>query len=81
VTGPSPPAISVMLCDDSATVRNALARLLETDPAIRVTLRAANGAEAVSTLAGLPAAARPQIVLLDLEMPVMDGMTRRRVRR
>jgi two-component system, chemotaxis family, protein-glutamate methylesterase/glutaminase len=64
-----------MLCDDSATVRNALARLLETDPAIRVTLRAANGAEAVSTLAGLPAAARPQIVLLDLEMPVMDGMT------
>ncbi|TCZ58650.1 chemotaxis-specific protein-glutamate methyltransferase CheB [Roseicella aquatilis] len=64
-----------MLCDDSATVRSALARLLEADPAIRVVARAANGQEAVTMLAGLPAAQRPQVVLLDLEMPVMDGMT------
>ncbi|WP_240757000.1 chemotaxis-specific protein-glutamate methyltransferase CheB [Roseicella aquatilis] len=67
--------VRVMLCDDSATVRSALARLLEADPAIRVVARAANGQEAVTMLAGLPAAQRPQVVLLDLEMPVMDGMT------
>lgn len=67
--------LSVMLCDDSATVRNALARLLESDPAIRVTLRAGHGAEAVAARARLPAAERPQVILLDLEMPVMDGMT------
>ncbi|WP_200306606.1 response regulator, partial [Paracraurococcus ruber] len=64
-----------MLCDDSATVRAALARLLESDAGIRVVARVANGQEAVSTLAGMPAAQRAQVILLDLEMPVMDGMT------
>lgn len=63
-----------MLCDDSATARAALARVLEGDPRIRVVARAANGLEAVEILNGLPAASRPQVVLLDLEMPVMDGM-------
>ncbi|MCB4821819.1 chemotaxis-specific protein-glutamate methyltransferase CheB [Roseicella aerolata] len=67
--------VRVMLCDDSATVRAALARLLEADPGIRIVARVANGQEAVTALAGLPAALRPQVVLLDLEMPVMDGMT------
>ncbi|WP_456306801.1 chemotaxis-specific protein-glutamate methyltransferase CheB [Paracraurococcus lichenis] len=67
--------VRVMLCDDSATVRAAMARLLEADPGIRIVARVANGQEAVATLAGLPAALRPQVVLLDLEMPVMDGMT------
>lgn len=64
-----------MLCDDSATVRAAMARVLEADPGIRIVARAANGQEAVAALARLPAALRPQVVLLDLEMPVMDGMT------
>jgi two-component system chemotaxis response regulator CheB len=65
------PPVRVLLCDDSATVRAMLTRLLADDPAIRVVGRAANGEQA---LAALPSA-RPDLVLLDLEMPVMDGMT------
>jgi two-component system chemotaxis response regulator CheB len=74
MTAPDSP-VRVMLCDDSATVRAAMARVLEADPAIRIVARAANGQEAVAALARLPAALRPHVVLLDLEMPVMDGMT------
>ncbi|WP_137180176.1 chemotaxis response regulator protein-glutamate methylesterase [Roseomonas sp. AR75] len=64
-----------MLCDDSAVARGALSRMLARDPAIRVTAQAANGRQAVEMLAALPAADRPQVILLDLEMPVMDGLT------
>nr|WP_052389060.1 chemotaxis-specific protein-glutamate methyltransferase CheB [Belnapia moabensis] len=64
-----------MLCDDSATVRAALARVLEADPGIKVVSRVGNGQQAVDAFATLPPTGRPQVVLLDLEMPVMDGMT------
>jgi two-component system chemotaxis response regulator CheB len=60
-----------MLCDDSATTRAILARLLEAEPGIRVVHRAADGRAALEALP----TARPDVVLLDLEMPVMDGMT------
>jgi len=60
-----------MLCDDSATARAVLARVLESSPGIRVVHRAADGRQAIDALA----TARPDVVLLDLEMPVMDGMT------
>ena len=63
--------VRVMLCDDSATARAVLARLLDSEPGIRVVHRAGDGQAA---LAALPAA-WPDVVLLDLEMPVMDGMT------
>ncbi|WP_338147323.1 chemotaxis-specific protein-glutamate methyltransferase CheB [Neoroseomonas oryzicola] len=71
---PSPPAaeeVRVMLCDDSATARSILARLLESEAGIRVVHRAADGRAAVAAVA----AVKPDVVLLDLEMPVMDGMT------
>jgi len=79
VTGPAPGApppagarrVRVMLCDDSATVRGILARLLAADPAIEVVARVGDGQQALDALAS----ARPDVVLLDLEMPVMDGMT------
>ena len=73
MTSPPPAAeeIRVMLCDDSATVRAILARLLEAEPGIRVVHRAADGKAALAALAET----RPDVVLLDLEMPVMDGMT------
>ncbi|MBL6079292.1 chemotaxis-specific protein-glutamate methyltransferase CheB [Belnapia sp. T18] len=64
-----------MLCDDSATVRAALARVLEADPGIKVVSRVGDGKQAVDAFAALPLTGRPQVVLLDLEMPVMDGMT------
>lgn len=63
--------IRVMLCDDSSVVRAALARVLESEPAIRVVSRVGDGRRALEALPG----ARPDVVLLDLEMPVMDGMT------
>lgn len=73
MTAPPPAGeeVRVMLCDDSATARAILARLLEAEPGIRVVHRAADGQAALAALAE----ARPDVVLLDLEMPVMDGMT------
>lgn len=74
MTAPPPQVVEevrVMLCDDSATARAILARLLESEPGIRVVHRAADGRAALAALAE----ARPDVVLLDLEMPVMDGMT------
>lgn len=66
--------VMVMLCDDSATVRAALAQVLEAD-GCRVVARAGDGRQALAALAALPEAEQPAVVLLDLEMPVMDGMT------
>lgn len=73
MTQPSPAdaEVRVMLCDDSATARAVLARVLESEPGIRVVHRAADGRAAITALE----ATRPDVVLLDLEMPVMDGMT------
>ncbi len=68
---PAGPEVRVMLCDDSATARAILRRLLESEPGIRVVHQAANGRDALDALP----TARPDVVLLDLEMPVMDGMT------
>ncbi|MCR0981578.1 chemotaxis-specific protein-glutamate methyltransferase CheB [Roseomonas populi] len=63
--------VRVMICDDSATVRGILARLLGADPGIEVVARVGDGRQALDALPS----ARPDVVLLDLEMPVMDGMT------
>lgn len=72
---PAGPMIRVMLCDDSAVARGALSRLLARDGAIAVVAEASDGRRAVDALSTMPAAARPDVVLLDLEMPVMDGLT------
>jgi len=60
-----------MICDDSAVVRALIARALATSPEIEVVASVGNGALAVETLRRTPA----DIVLLDVEMPVMDGLT------
>lgn len=63
--------VRVMVCDDSSTIRNLIARALQADPEIEIVASVANGALAVETLKRVPA----DVVLLDVEMPVMDGLT------
>ncbi len=64
-------AITVMLVDDSAIIRGALSRIIEKDPVIQVVSSVMNGELAVSAAA----TKKPDIVILDVEMPVMDGLT------
>lgn len=75
MNGPDGAPLRVMLCDDSATARGALARVLETDPAIRIVSRVGDGRAALDALDAAAPAERAEVVLLDLEMPGMDGMT------
>jgi CheY-like chemotaxis protein len=67
------PGKSVMLVDDNFVLREAVSQVLGCD-GYRVTT-AANGADAFRRLNGHE---RPDIILLDLNMPVMDGQTFRR---
>ena len=61
----------VMVVDDSAVIRGLLTRFLETDPAISVVASVSNGQMALDKLGRTDV----EIVVLDIEMPVMDGMT------
>ena len=61
----------VLLVDDSAVIRGLSARILEKDPAVRVVATAGDGAQAVSALRRRSV----DVVVLDIEMPVMDGLT------
>jgi two-component system chemotaxis response regulator CheB len=67
--------VRVLLCDDSVVARGAMSRLLATDPGISVIGKVGDGQQALTLLRAMAPAERPQVVLLDLEMPVMDGMT------
>jgi DNA-binding NarL/FixJ family response regulator len=60
----------VLIADDSTRTRDGLRALLATRPEISVVGEAANGEEAVR----LVAERRPDVVLMDLQMPVLDGM-------
>jgi DNA-binding NarL/FixJ family response regulator len=76
VSEPSPP-VTVVVADDQAAVREGLVLLLGTLPGIEVTGEAADGEAAVATVA----AVRPQVVLMDLNMPRCDGVeATRRIR-
>ncbi|WP_086663288.1 response regulator [Lentzea kentuckyensis] len=61
--------IRLLIVDDQAAVRDGLAVMLDLDPDITVVGTAANGAQAVAAVAEL----RPEVVLMDLNMPVMGG--------
>ena len=62
--------IRVMIVDDSAVVRGLVSRWIEEEPGLEVVARHANGKLAVEDVAQ----SAPDIVLLDIEMPVMDGL-------
>ncbi|KYH32700.1 protein-glutamate methylesterase/protein-glutamine glutaminase [Neomoorella mulderi] len=62
--------VKVLVVDDSAFSRRLLIDILKADPGIQVVGYARNGEEALEKVASL----QPQVVTLDLEMPVMDGL-------
>ena len=63
-------SIRVVVADDQALVRTAFGVLLSGEPDIEVVGQAANGAEAVA----LAASEHPDVVLMDVRMPVIDGL-------
>ncbi|WP_138905392.1 response regulator [Streptomyces albidochromogenes] len=65
------PHIRVVIADDEPLIRAGIRMILTSDRAIEVVAEGANGREAVE-LARVHA---PDVVLLDLQMPVMDGLT------
>ena len=65
-----PPQIRVVLADDHAIVRKGIRDFLEEDAAIRVVGEANDGEEAVA----LVARERPDIALLDIQMPRLNGL-------
>ncbi len=67
LTGP----YKVMIVDDSAVIRGLLTRALESDPKISIAASVQNGKIALSSLERQ----KVDVVVLDIEMPIMDGMT------
>ena len=62
--------IRVLLVDDAATVRRLVAEAIADDPALEVAGTAAHGQMGLERIEEL----HPDVVLLDLEMPVMNGL-------
>ncbi len=64
-------AVRVLVVDDSRFFRRRVTEILEADPQIKVIDSAENGVEAVSKASRL----KPDVITMDVEMPVMDGIT------
>jgi len=65
-----PATLRVVVADDQALVRAGFRMILQTDPGIRVVGEAANGEEAVFAVRRH----RPDVVMMDVRMPVLDGL-------
>jgi DNA-binding NarL/FixJ family response regulator len=62
--------ISILLVDDHALMREGLRQLLDCEDDMRVVAEAVNGLDAMQQVRKL----RPDVVLMDISMPVMDGL-------
>jgi DNA-binding NarL/FixJ family response regulator len=71
MSGPSATPIRLLIADDHPVVRDGLSGMFAPDPGFEVLGEAADGAEAVR----LAQALRPDVILMDLRMPGMDGVT------
>ncbi|MBI5842520.1 MAG: response regulator transcription factor [Chloroflexi bacterium] len=67
----TPPKIRILIADDHPIVREGLGAILSAQPDMELVGEAADGAQAVT----LALQNRPDVILLDLEMPLKDGVT------
>src|SRR5258708_32180849 len=67
----SRPKFRILLVDDSSVVRRVLSDLISGDPQLEVAGTAPEGRTALKRISEL----RPDLVVMDVEMPVMDGLT------
>jgi NarL family two-component system response regulator YdfI len=67
----SPETIRILIADDHLIIRQGLRLILETEDDFDVVGEAADGAEAVQLAGNL----QPHVILMDLRMPGMDGLT------
>ena len=63
--------INVLLVDDSAVIRGLMSKALSVNPNIIIAGSAYNGSQAITLANQL----KPDVIVLDIEMPVMDGIT------
>ncbi|NWG75423.1 MAG: response regulator [Rubrivivax sp.] len=66
----TPHGLTILIADDGKTFRRAIASMLAELPGLELLAEAADGAEAVEKAAGL----NPDLVLLDVGLPVVDGV-------
>ncbi|OSC71465.1 MULTISPECIES: response regulator transcription factor [unclassified Streptomyces] len=64
------PKLRIVVADDHTVMRSGLVALLSAEPSIEIVGEAGDGRAAVSLVDGV----RPDVVLLDLRMPVLDGV-------
>ena len=67
----TPTSTRILLADDHAVLRSGLRLLIDNQPDLQVVGEAGNGTEAIAKAREL----QPDVVLLDLNMPGMDGLT------
>src|ERR1700694_2138198 len=70
MTAPTKTAARVLIADDQTLFRTGLARLLDEDPRVEIVGQAVDGADAVKQALKL----KPDVILMDLKMPNMDGV-------
>lgn len=69
--------ISVLVCDDSALMRNVISRVIDNTPGMKVIDKAMNGQFLINKLEYT----KPDVIILDIEMPVMTGIEYLRYRK
>ena len=62
--------ISVLICDDSALMRNLISRIVDGTEGMNVVAKASNGQAALDMLES----SKPDVIVLDIEMPIMNGI-------